>query len=148
MNERVRRVREDQGGFTLIELMIVIIILGILAGVVIFSVNGITNRGEVAACKTDLRSIETAVEAYSAQNSGGLAPDLVPSLTDPAGGNQFLRWDSGFTGTTAGDDAVNTGNVHAGDGFTITYYTTGGDSQGAGTVDATHPEGTVEATGC
>jgi prepilin-type N-terminal cleavage/methylation domain-containing protein len=125
MNERVRRVREDQGGFTLIELMIVIIILGILAGVVIFSVNGLANRGEVAACKTDLRSIQTAVEAYSAQNKGALPAHLVPDLTDPTLNNQFLRWDSGFTGSA--DATGPASDEHAGDGFTITYDPATGD---------------------
>jgi prepilin-type N-terminal cleavage/methylation domain-containing protein len=42
--------RKDEG-FTLIELLIVIVILGILAAVVVFAVNGITDRGEKSACK-------------------------------------------------------------------------------------------------
>jgi prepilin-type N-terminal cleavage/methylation domain-containing protein len=87
MNERVARAK-DQGGFTLIELMIVIVILGILAGVVIFSVNGITDRGTTAACKTDLKTVAVAVEAFNAK-TGGYPGTLDPALTTTP--NQFLR---------------------------------------------------------
>jgi prepilin-type N-terminal cleavage/methylation domain-containing protein len=136
MNERVRRAREDQGGFTLIELMIVIIILGVLAGIVIFSVRGITDRGNVAACKADLSAITTAVEAYRTQNPG-FPPDLVPSLT--SGTNVFLRWDSGFTGST--DATGPPSSVHVGGSgtttWTITYHPAAGTGFAAGDVTTT-----------
>ena len=67
MQRMIKRAREE-GGFTLIELMIVIVILGILAGIVLFAVGGITDRGTKAACKTDLSTIQTGVEAYYAKN--------------------------------------------------------------------------------
>ena len=57
MHRYIERAREE-AGFTLIELLIVIVILGILAGVVVFSVGGITDRGNVAACKTDLSTVD------------------------------------------------------------------------------------------
>jgi prepilin-type N-terminal cleavage/methylation domain-containing protein len=143
MNERVRRAREDQGGFTLIELMIVIIILGVLSGIVIFSVRGITDRGNVSACKTDLSSITTAVEAYRTQ-TGSFPTHLVPQLT--SGSTVFLRWDTGFTGTTtATGPAPATSDVHTGGGstgaWTITYYPV---------ADPAVPavQGDVIATGC
>ena len=55
-------------GFTLIELLVVIVILGILAAVVVFSVRGVTDKGDQSACKTEKRTIATAVEAYGAKN--------------------------------------------------------------------------------
>lgn len=117
MQRMIKRAREE-GGFTLIELMIVIVILGILAGIVLFAVGGITDRGTTAACKTDVSTVETGVEAYYAKQ-GSYPPHLVPDLTDPAGGTQFLRWDSGFTGSTG--PATGTSDVHAGTGYTVTY---------------------------
>ncbi len=109
MNEYVARLRRDERGFTLIELLIVIVILGILAGIVLFAVAGITDRGNAAACKSDRKTIEVAVEAYRAKN-GEYPPNLVPSLTDPALENQFLRPDPNLSG-----------NRKTGDGYTITY---------------------------
>ncbi len=92
MNRYVERVRRDEHGFTLIELLIVIVILGILAGIVVFAVGGISNKGVEAACKTDLRTVETAVEAYRAQQ-GSYPANLAPVLTDTT---QFLRPDPDF----------------------------------------------------
>jgi general secretion pathway protein G len=57
-------------GFTLVELLIVIVILGILATVTVFAVTGITSRGKTSACDSDKKVLQTAEEAYSA-NTGG-----------------------------------------------------------------------------
>ena len=67
MLQRFRALRKSESGFTLTELLIVIIILGILTGVVVFAVQAFSDRGEVAACKTDIKTVETAVEAYYAK---------------------------------------------------------------------------------
>src|SRR6476659_2618794 len=81
MHRMIERASEA-GGFTLIELRIVIVIVGVLAGIVLFAVGGITDRGATAACKTDLSTIQTGVEAYYAK-TGGYPLHLVPDLTDP-----------------------------------------------------------------
>ncbi len=80
-------MKKTDEGFTLIELLIVIVILGILATVVVFAVGGITDRGEENACKTDKRTLETAIEAYRAQNTG--YPANISDLTTAP--NDFLR---------------------------------------------------------
>ena len=54
-------------GFTLVELLIVIVILGILATVTVFAVRGITNSGKESACASDKKVLETAAESYMAQ---------------------------------------------------------------------------------
>ena len=60
---------EQDKGFTLVELLIVIVILGILATVTVFAVTGITNKGKTSACQADAKTIQTAEEAYAA-NTG------------------------------------------------------------------------------
>lgn len=64
----VEETKQDKG-FTLVELLIVIVILGILATVTVFAVTGITNKGKTSACQSDAKTIQTAEEAYSA-NTG------------------------------------------------------------------------------
>ena len=79
--------KQDKG-FTLVELLIVIVILGILATVTVLAVRGITDQGKQNACATERKTILTATEAFYAQN--GVAPaadfsNLVPRfLTDSA----------------------------------------------------------------
>lgn len=90
LTDRLSAARRDDRGFTLIELLIVIVILGILAAIVVFSVRGITDRGDVAACKANVKSAEVAVEAFYAQNGSypTAAADLQPYFhgdTVPAG---------------------------------------------------------------
>ena len=66
--------RRDQRGFTLVELLVVVLILGVLAAVVVFSVGGITNRGRNASCVTEVREVRTAIEAFKAQSPTNANP--------------------------------------------------------------------------
>ncbi|MGB0112419.1 MAG: prepilin-type N-terminal cleavage/methylation domain-containing protein [Ilumatobacteraceae bacterium] len=70
------------GGFTLVELLIVIVILGILATVTVFAVRGITDKGQENACSVELRTLVTAQESHYALH-GGYADEatLVSSQT-------------------------------------------------------------------
>jgi prepilin-type N-terminal cleavage/methylation domain-containing protein len=70
-------------GFTLVELLIVIVILGILATVTVFAVRGITDQGQKSACSTDKKTMQVAVEAFYAQNGtlvGATEAALVPDF--------------------------------------------------------------------
>lgn len=80
MLEQLRKAREEESGFTLIELLIVIVILGVLAGIVVFAVGGITDRGNVSACKSDVKNVEVASEAYFAKN-GSYAANMPALVT-------------------------------------------------------------------
>jgi general secretion pathway protein G len=66
--EHITQEQDQDKGFTLVELLIVIVILGILATVTVFAVRGITDQGQTSACNADKKTMQTAVEAYYAQN--------------------------------------------------------------------------------
>jgi prepilin-type N-terminal cleavage/methylation domain-containing protein len=63
-----KKQANEESGFTLIELLVVIVILGILAAVVVFSVRGITDRGNKSACEATRTAILTGSEAAVAQD--------------------------------------------------------------------------------
>lgn len=69
MLRKLRAAAAEESGFTLVELLIVIAILGILAGVVVFSIAGITDDGTTAACKTEASVLRTAQEAFYAKST-------------------------------------------------------------------------------
>lgn len=76
-----------QRGFTLIEALVVVVILGMLAAVIVFAVGGSTDKAQTSACAGERSAVESAVEAYRA--STGTYPNSVSDLI--GGPNQFLR---------------------------------------------------------
>lgn len=81
--ERLKKRRGDEG-FTLIELLIVIIILAILATIVIFAVGTTTKNAALASCKSTVKTVQTALEAYKAQTPTGTYPATLGALTAAA----------------------------------------------------------------
>jgi prepilin-type N-terminal cleavage/methylation domain-containing protein len=61
-----QRADRRQDGFSLVEILIVIVILGILATVSVFAVKGVTDRGETSVIDADQDILETAEESYRA----------------------------------------------------------------------------------
>lgn len=57
-----------QRGFTLIEVMIVVAILGVLATLVVVNVGGQTDKANVAAVKSDLQAISQALDLFKLDN--------------------------------------------------------------------------------
>jgi len=71
--------KQDKG-FTLVELLIVIVILGILATVTVLAVSGITDKAKENTCTADGATLQTAYEsAYVLQNA------TVPTLAQLQG---------------------------------------------------------------
>ena len=61
-------LKKKTSGFTIVELLIVIVVIGILAALVITTYNGIQQKARDTERKTDINAIHGQVEAYQAQN--------------------------------------------------------------------------------
>lgn len=77
--------KRRRGGFTLIELMIVIAIIAILAAILVPNFIRARAQGQLTACKSNLKNIGTAMEMYSTDWNGkyptdtGMAGQLTPN---------------------------------------------------------------------
>ena len=60
---------KTKSGFTLVELLIVIVIIAILAAITIVAYNGITNRANDSAEKSAVNQFQQLLEMYNADNS-------------------------------------------------------------------------------
>lgn len=65
----LNRTHRDTRGFTLVELLVVVTILGILAAVVTTSLVGLTGTAKTNACAEELRTVQTAMDAMMAKNN-------------------------------------------------------------------------------
>jgi len=64
--------KKNQKGFTLVELLVVVAIIGILAAIAIPQYNQYRSRAYIASMKADAKNLYTAVQAWIADNPGGV----------------------------------------------------------------------------
>jgi general secretion pathway protein G len=87
----------NQRGFTLIELMVVIVILGILAGLIVPRIMGRPEQAKQLKARMQIESISTALKLYKLDN--GMYPSTEQGLQalveQPASGNTPKKWRKG-----------------------------------------------------
>lgn len=101
MRNRVSRA------FTLVEILIVVVILGILAAIVIPQFTSASEEAQVGNVQTQLQTIRSQVELFRVRNNGN-APEIVGDWTDGAG-DAFLDL---RVGTNATDAALQVDNSY------------------------------------
>jgi general secretion pathway protein G len=89
--------RYNQDGFTLIEIMVVILILGLLATIVVQSLRGAADKAKTTKAQADLAEIKTALDRYYLDN--GFYPTTDQGLTalvsPPSSGRVPANYESG-----------------------------------------------------
>ena len=76
----IRRGR-GRGGFTLVELLVVVVIIGLLASLAIPNMARMTNRAREAAVRQNMHLVQTAVEDFSVLSTGRY-PDNGADISD------------------------------------------------------------------
>lgn len=94
----MRTVAQTQAGFTLIELIIVVAIIGILAGIAVPAMQDAPTKAREAVIKADLYQMRSCIDQHLADK--GVYPESLQALVD-AGYLRFLPADP-FTGETEG----------------------------------------------
>ena len=92
-----KQSKQGRYGFTLIELLVVIAIIGILASVVLASLNSARKKSRDARRLADVKQLQVALELYFDANSGSyptalsaLAPTNIPVIPkDPVGNTDY-----------------------------------------------------------
>lgn len=86
-----------QHGFTLIEIMVVVVIIGILAAAVVPKIMSRPEQARITKAKLDISSLETALEMYKADNYQYPSTDqgLEALVTKPSGSPQPRNYNRG-----------------------------------------------------
>jgi type IV pilus assembly protein PilA len=134
MLQRLREKSGSESGFTLVELLVVMLILGILAAIAIPSFFNQRDKARDSDAKADARTAQTAIETYATDNGGsytgaavgavgtpGTLVDIEPTLADAAA--RMTLSGLGARTYTITVDSVNTPNT-----FTISRAANGSTS--------------------
>lgn len=92
-----KEMKKQMSGFTLIEIMVVIVILGILAAVVVPRIMDNPDKARTIKAKQDVRSLEGALELYRLDNFNYPSTDqgLEALVSEPSGTPEARNWKTG-----------------------------------------------------
>ena len=115
-------MKQKNQGFTLIEVMVVVVILGILAAIIAPKVMDRPDTARLVKAKTDIRAIESALNLYKLDNFNypssdegleALIPKYIQHMTNDPWGNPYLYLSPGLHGDmdvyTLGADGIQGG---------------------------------------
>ena len=89
MKNKKRAESAGRGGFTLIEILLVVVIIGILVGLAIPRLGGRVRMAQVAAAKADVENVGMALRLYEVDN--GTYPSSLQGLLSAQSGAQNWR---------------------------------------------------------
>lgn len=113
MRSFISKYRQSQGGFTIVELLVVIVVIAILVALTVPNLFNLQRRARDDTRKNDLRNLRTALETYYNDNNSypaatsDLSSDYIDAVpTDPQGGAAYTYAASPSGCTTAGNDCT------------------------------------------
>ncbi len=106
MNKQNPEIRRRDAGFTLIEILLVVVIIGILAAIAVPRLGGRVGQAQIAAARAGCGAIGTAIDLYETDN--GKLPESLQNLitkgSEPNWNGPYVRkaeslkdpWGNGF----------------------------------------------------
>jgi len=131
MINRLRVRAQSESGFTLVELLVVMLILGLLAAIAIPAFFNQRTKAQDAEAKSTAKTAQTALETYATDNNGSYAnatraslKNIEPTLSSASTGANAITTltvaASGYTITVTSDSGNTFSIVRATDG-SVTY---------------------------
>ena len=124
MRARLQAIRSNEDGFTLIEILVVILIIGVLAAIAIPSFLNQTNKATDASAKELAHAAQVAAETYATDHNGSYSGLAVSTLsqydatiqTTSTTGNAFV---AAVPTATATSYQITTSSANGNETFTI-----------------------------
>jgi general secretion pathway protein G len=131
----MRSRRKGQDGFTLIELMVVILIIGLLATIVVQSLRGATDKAKKTKAQADIAELRTALDRYYLDNGNYPTTEqgLAALVTAPTNGPIPSDYEDGGYVQRIPNDPWGHPYVYQSDGNSYTLESYGADGQAGGT---------------
>jgi type II secretory pathway pseudopilin PulG len=104
-----------RGRLTVVEVIAVVVVLGILAAFVVFTVDDASQKGITVACAAEAKAVRTAVDSYRAKHGSKQTPQMTgPNslLSDHDLLVPSVRWELSYLGTTPMLTAVPDAGCH------------------------------------
>ncbi|CAN5122917.1 hypothetical protein BH24ACT23_BH24ACT23_08770 [soil metagenome] len=128
MVQKLRERGNGEGGFTLVELLVVMLILGLLAAIAIPSFFNQREKAKDADAKSSARTAQTAIETFATSNGGKYTGATAGTATDELNKIEPTLNDSDLAVVSALDDSYEvavTSDGKAGNVFSISRADTG-----------------------
>jgi general secretion pathway protein G len=132
-------VKRTQSGFTLIEILVVVVIIGIIAAMIVPNFVGRDDQARVAAAKNDLRAIANALEMYRMDNAHypSTSQGLEALVRRPSGFPEPRNYNEGGYLRRMPEDPWGNQFIYASNGRSFELFSLGANSaEGGEGIDA------------